>query len=101
MFPQRICVCDETPARRVHALAHSTRAGSISIPVAFALNCLAAATTIRPSPQPRSRTRSPSFTCARCSIRRTVTRSVGCHKTSRVRFHPTHIIVIAPSAIPR
>ena len=75
------CARSLTPSFVALRLESSTMSGLYSTPMARAPR-LAAVITVRPSPEPRSITKSSFVTLARSSILSTTTCGVGTHTTS-------------------
>ena len=72
--PKSLAVTEQL---RAEALARSTSSGSMSTPIPRALYLVAAVSTIRPSPEPRSTTKSFGPTFATSSIAFTTDCGVG------------------------
>ena len=81
MSPSTKVARSATPASWASRVAKATMSGLYSTPIARAPR-LAAAIMLRPSPEPRSITRSSRVTCARSSIFSTSAGGVGTHTTS-------------------
>ena len=80
-FSCRNVTLSSTPAFLAFSLASRTRCGSISTPSARA-PFSPAAMAMRPSPEPRSITKSPGLTSTICSMRSTTSGGVGTKGTS-------------------
>jgi hypothetical protein len=81
MSPSTKVARPATPASSARRVESATISGLYSTPMARAPR-RAAAMTLRPSPEPRSITRSPAVTCAMSSIFSTSAGGVGTHTTS-------------------